>query len=209
MKKIILLSLLTIFFAIQIKAQNEWQKKDRQDIMDDGLSLIKKYDNIPQDKQKLIAKCYMDAITSTYTVEKYKNLIYYELETLKKNTIDKCAKDNGFDLEATKTEIKKVESPKVDSTEAKATKENLIGHWKDDESEFWLFETGDYKMQYNNGKSAKGTWVLNGEQLILNKEKFLGQSEKVFKILIYTKNKFVYQSLKDKSDTFTAVRVTK
>ena len=39
-------------------------------------------------------------------------------------------------------------------------RKNLEGHWKDEESEFWLFETGDFKMVKQDGSSSKGTWKI-------------------------------------------------
>ncbi len=107
-----------------------------------------------------------------------------------------------------KKEEVKIEQPKIaDNSEVPATKENLVGHWKDENSEFWLTDYGDYKMQYNDGKTAKGTWKVDNNQLDLYKDKLFGKSEKLFKILIFTKDKFVYQSLKNKADTFTAKKI--
>jgi hypothetical protein len=93
------------------------------------------------------------------------------------------------------------------NVEVSVTTGNLVGHWRDENSEFWLFETGDYRMSYVNGKSVKGTWKAVDGQLLLYKDRLFGASEKVFTILLFTKQKFVYQSLNKKSDTFTAVKV--
>ena len=127
-----------------------------------------------------------------------------EVKKIRETTLTLCSKNLSLELSEQKTETPKTE---VKNSEIFPTKENLTGHWKDDESDFWLFETGDYKIQYYNGKSAKGNWKINGDLLSLYKDKFIGKSEKNFKILIYTNDKFVYQSLKSKSDTFTAKRV--
>lgn len=199
MKKIILLSCI-IISSITTNAQNSvWAKNDRQNVMDEGISLLSKSENISKDKKEIIGKCYMDFITTTYKLEQYKNLIDYELKTLQKTTITKCAKDIGFDISEPKEESKKLET---------VTKENIVGHWKDDECEFWLRENGNYEMNYfSGGKTAKGTWTVGNNQLNLYKDKFIGKSEKLFKILIFTEDKFVYQSLKKKADTFTATRI--
>ena len=210
MKKTILLYLLTLLLAATTNAQSTvWTKDDRNNIYNDCMSYLGKYQNLTTEQKESICLCNLDEITKKYNKQDYQNKIDIEIKKIRETLLTLCAKTIGVELSEQKKEEPKVEPKKTETSEMKATKENLNGHWKDDESEFWLFETGDYKMQYNDGKTAKGTWKIDGDQLSLYKEKLLWSSEKVFKILIFTTDKFVYQSLKSKSDTFTATRVKK
>lgn len=208
MKTKLLFFLITNFFLVRIYSQNtDWTKDDRTNIYNECLSYITKYSSLTNEQKKTISKCYLEQITKKYDKKNYQNLIEVEIQDIRESTLSLCAKSAGAELSDQKKEEPKSEPKKIEITEPKANKITLTGHWKDDESEFWLFETGDYKMVYNNGKSSKGTWKIDNDLLSLFKEKFLGSSEKNFKILIFTENKFVYQSVKSKSDTFTAHRI--
>jgi hypothetical protein len=184
-----------------------WTKEDRNNIYDDCMSYIGKYKNLNTDQRESISLCYLNEITKQYTKQEYQNKIDIEIKKIRESTLSLCSKNLGIDLSEQKKEEPIVVQPKEDNTELEVTKENLKGHWKDENSEFWLFETGDYKMQYGDGKEAKGTWKVDNNQLTLYKEKLLTTSEKTYKILIFTKDKFVYQSIKSKEDTFTATRI--
>ena len=206
-KSISIIAVLTAFGLTSVAQTFDWTKDDRNNIYNDCMGYIGKYQNLTTEQKESISICYLDEITKKYSKKDYQNKIDIEIKKIRETTLTLCSKNIGIELSDQKKEEPKVEPKKTETSEMKATKENLIGHWKDDESEFWLFETGDYKMQYNDGKTAKGTWKLDGDQLSLYKEKLLWSNEKVFKILIFTTDKFVYQSLKSKSDTFTATRV--
>jgi hypothetical protein len=130
------------------------------------------------------------------------------LRRIKSATIIQCAKNIGADLNKPieiKKEEKATEPPKV--LENKATRKNLEGHWKDEESEFWLFETGDFKMTKMDGRSSKGTWKIDGDVLTLYHDKMFGTCQKDFKILMFTADKYVYQSTKNKRLTFTVAKI--
>ena len=208
MKKTILLYLLTSLLAVQGFAQsNEWTKDDRNNIYNDCMGYIGKYQNLSTEQKESISLCYLDEITKKYTKKDYQSKIDIEIKKIRETTLTLCSKNIGIELSETKKEEPKKEEPKKETTSSNPTKEMLTGHWKDENSEFWLFETGDYKMQYADGKTAKGTWKIDGDQLNLYKDKLFGTSEKVFKILVFTNDKFVYQSIKSKKDTFTATRI--
>jgi len=198
---------LLLFCTILIAQNNIWTKDDRNNVYNECYSYIGKYPNLSNDQKEALSICFLDEITKTYTKQEYLNKIDVELRKIKETTLTLCSKSLGFDLSEKKKEDIKIEPPKDENKELPASKENLIGHWKDDNSDFWLFETGDYKMQYSDGKSAKGSWKVDSNLLTLYKDKFIGKSEKIFKILIFTKNKFVYQSMKKKEDTYTAIRI--
>ncbi|MBK8627538.1 MAG: hypothetical protein IPN86_18820 [Saprospiraceae bacterium] len=208
MKKTILLYLLTSLLAVKTNAQStDWTKDDRNNIYNDCMGYIGKYQNLTTEQKESMSICYLDEITKKYTKKDYQNKIDIEIKKIRETTLTLCSKNLGLELSETKKEEPKKEEPKKETTSSNPTKEMLTGHWKDENSEFWLFETGDYKMQYADGKTAKGTWKIDGDQLNLYKDKLFGTSEKVFKILIFTNEKFVYQSIKSKKDTFTATRI--
>jgi hypothetical protein len=205
MTKIILTTTLTFLFAANVNSQNKWTKDDRNNLYSDCMSNISKYNTATNEQKESVCICFIDEISKKYPKDEYQAKIDAETKRIREATLIQCSKTTGIELGEKKAEVK-IEN---NNAELPVTKENIVGHWKDENSEFWLFETGDYKMQYNDGKSAKGTWKVDNNQLDLYKDKLFGKSEKLFKILIFTKDKFVYQSLKKKADTFTATRVQK
>jgi hypothetical protein len=208
MKRTILLYLLTFLLTVQGFAQsNEWTKDDRNNIYNDCMGYIGIYQNLTNEQKESISLCYLGEVTAKYTKKEYQSMIDIEIKKIRETTLTLCSKNLGIELSETKKEEIKKEETKKETTSSNPTKEMLIGHWKDENSEFWLFETGDYKMQYADGKTAKGTWKIDSDQLNLYKDKLFGTSEKVFKILVFTNDKFVYQSIKSKKDTFTATRI--
>jgi hypothetical protein len=202
MKKIILTTTLISANLIVFGQTNTWGKSDRNLIYEECLAhLTTDYKSLSQDQRETISLCYLDEITAKYNKDDYQAKIDAELKRIKSATIIQCAKNIGADLNKPIVEEKKPEPVKV--AENKATRQNLQGHWKDEESEFWLFETGDFKMVRLNGTSSKGTWKIDGDVLTLYHDKMFGTSQKDFKILMFTEDKFVYQSTKNKRLTFT------
>lgn len=207
MKKAIGVLFFIFCIVFNSNAQNDnWLKTDNENLFSDCKSYTSKYTALTEEQRESLCMCYYKEINKKYSKSEYQAMLDIEVKRIREATISQCAKNSSYELSDKKEEAK-ADPKKDESSVLKPTKENLIGHWKDDEADIWLFETGDYKIQYNSGKSAKGTWKIDGEQLSLYKEKMLWSSEKVFKILIFTTDKFVYQSLKSKSDTFTATRV--
>jgi hypothetical protein len=208
-----ILFLVMLTLTVKLTAQtNTWLKDDRNNIYNDCMSYLGKYPNINTEQRENLSLCYLDDITKKYTKVDFQSKIEIEIKKIRETTLTLCAKNLGLELTETKKETPvsvepPKETPKKEEMSTVPKKELLIGHWKDENSEFWLFETGDYKMQYTDGKDAKGTWKIDGDQLTLYKDRFLGTSEKVFKILVFTNLKFVYQSIKNKKDTFTAVKI--
>lgn len=213
MKQMLLLSTLSILASYQGFAQsNEWTRDDRNNIYQDCMGYIGKYQDLTIDQKESISLCFLDEITKKYTKKDYQHKIDVEIKKIKETSLTICSKNLGIELSETKKEIPKQEIVKKEEVKKEIpsgnpSKEMLMGHWKDENSEFWLFETGDYKMQYSDGKTAKGTWKIDGDQLNLYKDKLLGTNEKVYKILVFTNTKFVYQSIRNKKDTFTAQRM--
>jgi hypothetical protein len=196
------LSIFVLFTTVLLAQNDDWTKDDRSNIYNDCMGYIGKFPNLTQDNKESLSLCYLDEITKKYSKKEYSLKIDVEIKKIRESTLSICAKNLGLDL----SEYKK-EEPKKEVNSSVISKENLIGHWKDDASEFWLFETGDYKIQYADGKTAKGTWKLDGDQLSFYKEGFFSISEKTYKILMFTIEKFVYQSITNKKHTFTALRV--
>lgn len=186
-------------------SQSKWSKDDRNILYSECMSNIAKYTTINADQKESVCLCYIEEISKKYQKEEYQAKIDAELKRIRESTLTQCSKNTGVDL------VEKKEEPKVETSkpinESNITKEAILGHWKDDNSEFWLFETGDYKMQFNDGGVLKGTWKIENNLLSFYKEKLFGTSEQAYKILMFTPEKFVYQSIRHKSDTFTAVKV--
>ena len=82
--------------------------------------------------------------------------------------------------------------------EEKPNKTNLIGHWEDEESDFYLNPDGSVTITFNYDKShEKGTWTITGDMLELHiPRKLLGAKDKEFKIFGFQKDQFFYQSQK-------------
>ena len=208
MKNIFFPCLLILLLATISNAQStDWTKSDNENLFSDCKSYISKYVSLTDEQRESLCMCFYKDINKKYSKAEFQAMLDIETKRIKESTINQCATNSSYKLFEQKKEEPKPEPKKTEPSEMKATKENLTGHWKYDEGEFWLFETGDYRMDYNDGKKAKGTWKLDGDQLSLYKDKLLGSSEKIFKILLFTTDKFVYQSLKSKSDTFAATRV--
>jgi hypothetical protein len=62
-------------------------------------------------------------------------------------------------------------------------------------------------MVKQDGSSSKGTWKIDGDVLTLYHDKMFGTSQKDFKILMFTPEKFVYQSTKNKKATFAVEKL--
>jgi hypothetical protein len=202
------LSTILISATLGLFAQNNtWSKNDRNMIYEDCLaSLTTDYKSLTQEQKETISLCFLNEITEKYKKDDYQAKIDAELRRIKSSTIIQCAKNIGAELnKAVVQEAKSPEPVKVD--ENKPTRKNLEGHWKDEESEFWLFETGDFKMVKQDGSSSKGTWKIDGDVLTLYHDKMFGTSQKDFKILMFTPEKFVYQSTKNKKATFAVEKL--
>ncbi len=200
-----------VILLLQISASGQdysWTKNDRSLLYEECLSIMNsEYKNLTLDQKETISLCYLGEITTKFSKNDYQSKIDAELKRIRSAVIIQCAKNIGVDLSKPNIQLeeKKPETPKVDYS--KPTKENLIGQWKDEESEFWLFETGDFKMVKIDGSSSKGTWKIDGDVLTLYHDKLLGTSQKDFKILMFSQSKFVYQSTKNRRDTFTVSRI--
>ena len=191
------------------KPQNlPWSRGDRSILYEECMSFLHtKHNDLSQELKETLSLCFMQYISEKYTRDDYHSKIDAELKRIKSAALTECSKNNGIVIDQPKAEVKAVTEAKT--PEDKPTKENLRGHWKDEESEFWLFETGDFKMNRNDGSTSKGSWKIDGMLLTLYHDKMFGTRQKDFKILLYSENKFVYQSVKNKKETFTVERIIK
>lgn len=201
MKRNITLILVILLSQVH-QGQTKWTKDDRNNLYSDCMSIISSYNATSKEQKESVCLCYIDEISKKHSKDEYQAKIEIEIKRIREATLELCTKHTGIEL-TNKTESSTINN----NSEINATKETITGHWKDENSEFWLFESGDYKMQYLDGKTAKGTWKTDNAQLDLYKDKLFGTSEKHYKILIFTHDKFVYQSLKNKAETFTAIRI--
>ena len=181
-----------------------WTKGDRENVYSECIGNMGKYENVTKEQKESFCICYLTEATKIAKVA-YDNMIEIELKKFKETTMISCSKSLGIDLNASPmVEEKKTESKSEISRDA------ILGHWRDDESEFWLEDSGNYTIVYNGGKRNKGTWSLDGALLMLQKDKALGliKSEKTFKILMFASDHFVFTSISGK-DTHNAYRVIK
>lgn len=203
MKKNILTTALIISTQFIFGQDNIWGKSDRNLIYEECLAhLTTEYKSLSLEQRETMSLCYLNEITAKFNKNEYQSKIDAELRRIKSSTIIQCAKNIGAELNKKEEEVEPV---KV--VENKATRQNLQGHWKDEESEFWLFETGDFKMVKMDGSSSKGTWKIDGDVLTLYHDKMFGTSQKDFKILMFSSEKFVYQSTKNRRNTFTVEKL--
>jgi hypothetical protein len=209
MKQTILISLLAFVLTFNTNAQsNGWTKDDNNNTFNNCVSYLGKYANLTTEQKETIANCYQEEICKTYTKQDYQSKTDYAIKQITETTINLCSNKLGIPLQAQKKEETKVEVKKADTLELKPTKENLIGDWKDEESEFSLFKTGDFvRTETDGGKKSKGTWKIDGDVLTLYFEKTLLTKQKDYKILMFAKDKFIYQSVKNKRDTYTVTRI--
>jgi hypothetical protein len=208
MKKIILTTALITANLIVFGQANTWAKSDRNLIYEECLAhLTTEYRSLTLEQRETISLCYLNEITAKYNKDDYQSKIDAELRRIKSSTIIQCAKNIGADLNKPVAVVEEKKPEPVKVAENKATRQNLQGHWKDEESEFWLFETGDFKMVKMDGSSSKGTWKIDGDVLTLYHDKMFGTSQKDFKILMFSEDKFVYQSTKNRKNTFTVDKI--
>lgn len=204
MKALILLLLITLNSLAIYTQTSDWTKDDRNNVYQESMSALTSYNNITTEQKESISLCFLDAITEKYTKKDYLAKIEVEIKRIREATINQCAKNIGVEL--TSNEI--ITETKIEQTEITPTKESLTGHWKDDNSEFWLFETGDYKIIFDGGGAATmGTWRVNGNVLTVTYQGVFSTKESISQILVFTKDKFVYQDLGKGGETWTAVRI--
>ena len=193
-----------IFSNIAYSQNSDWQKDDRNNVYNDCMSNTTKYKSATEEQRQSVCLCYMDEITNKFKKSEYNSKIDIEIKRIRESTISQCAKNTGVTLTEELPVAEKNVTAEV--SENKPTKENLVGHWKESDGEFWLFETGDFKLTKFVGSTSKGTWKLNEETLTLYNDKRFGTVQD-FKILMFSKDKFVYQSVNNRKNTNTVERV--
>ena len=92
MKKTILLYLLTSLLAVKTNAQStDWTKDDRNNIYNDCMGYIGKYQNLTTEQKESMSICYLDEITKKYTKKDYQNKIDIEIKKIRETNREKSA----------------------------------------------------------------------------------------------------------------------
>lgn len=185
----------SIFIALfllqsQLHAQTKWDKNATTALEDECIAyLSKNYKQLDENSKETISLCFSKEMKLKYpSREDYTSLSDRELNRIKNTYILQCAK-TSLGIELRVPEVKLEEKP---------NKDNLIGHWQDDESDFYLNPDGMVSITFNDDNNKeKGTWTIEGDILTLkiNRRSF-GKKEKVYQIFDFTKDKFLYQSQK-------------
>ncbi len=181
-----------------------WSRDDRSSIYLECTSLLGQYPQLTVEQKESIGLCYLDELTKKYSKADYQAKIDIEVRRIRESTLLQCVKHLGISIDAP---APVEEKPVPQYGEVTPSKENLMGHWKNDESEFWLIGNGDYRMDYFSGKRETGTWRISDNNLDFYKKRLIGVAEKRFRILLQTNRKFVYQSQDDLSKTLIANRL--
>lgn len=198
MKYVLLISTLNIGIQCVTSGQNKWSKSDRNILYDNCISIVSKNKELTKEQSESVCLCYIDEVSNKYSSEDYQTKIDIEVKRIQEATIAQCAKNIG------------IESNFIDETNTTdiiITKENIKGHWKDDQCEFWLNDDNTYTMKYMDGKSSRGTWNISNNQLNLFQKGILSKREREYTIIDWSKNKFIYQSDSRKSKAQKAIRV--
>jgi len=189
MKRLFLSLVLIPVFNLAI-GQTKWDKSSTTALEDDCISFLSKsYKNLDDNQKETIAICFSKEIKSKYpSKEDYDNLSEREGARIKNTYILQCAKTSlGIELKAPEVKV-----------EEKPNKENLIGHWEDEESDFYLNPDGGVSITFHDDNShEKGTWNITGDILSLHiPRKLLGAKDKEYQIFNFQKDQFLYQSQK-------------
>lgn len=196
----IILSVLCINSWSLIFAQTQqakWTKEDRNKLFDECYENTKK-NKMSNEQKESICLCFIDEISKKYPKEEYEAKIKIELTRIHEVTLAQCSKNIGISASNNNIDAKKT-----------VNTNDLYGQWDDGNSKFWLYEGGDFKLSYNNGKTVRGTWILTANKLTLYRDKLIGKSEKSFDIMLYTHDAFVYKSTDRKQQSYTVNRIVK
>ena len=176
--------------ATPVKAN--WKKEDKDAIYKSCLTYISKvHKQIDKETVENICLCQCKKITNLDR-EEYGAMLEIEKKRTTMSSLNDCANASGIDL----SQPSEPTSVKTD----KPSTESLKGHWKDkkEDTEFWLNDGGNFTM-IKGGKRSNGTWRVTGEILTLYFDKLFGTKERSYEILMFSAEKFVYQSQKNGS----------
>ena len=201
---LLLLAFLIGIHSLAFGQTSSWSREDRGNVYYDCTTLLNQHPQLTAEQKESIGLCYLDELTKKYSKAEYQAKIDIEVRRIREAILTQCVKHLGISLESP---APVEEKPKPQDGEVTPNKENLLGHWKNDESEFWLVGNGDYRMDYFSGKRENGTWRISDNNLDFYKDRLFGVKEKRFKILLQTSGKFVYQSQEDLAKTLTAIRL--
>lgn len=203
MKTILSILVLFLLNSVSFGQVGTWGKSDRDNVYNDCMSFLgSNYKHLSNDQKETISLCFLDQVTSKFTKETYQAKIEVELKRLRSATIGECAKTHGIEL------IMPVVSAEPQKAKSdKPNKDNLTGHWKEkhEDREFWLNDGGNFTMMYE-GKRSNGTWKIDDDKLTLYFDRMFGTKQMDYEILMFSDDKFVYQSKKN-GETYTVSKI--
>lgn len=184
----------------------DWAKADRAVLYENCMESDRIIGLSNENQQESICLCFLDELTKKYSKKEYSMKIEIETERIQLAIQTQCATNMGLELNKTlaKTGQKEVIiSNKTTSTpkqkeDFKPSQLNLLGHWRDENSDFWIKESGDYIIVFDMGLIEEGKWYLTGNRFLTNGE---------YKILSQESDVFVYQSIEGGNQTFKAERI--
>ena len=140
-----------LLFTTSIWSQNDWTKTDRNNIYEEFISELQKYETVSDDQKESIGLCCLESITEKYSKSVYSNKIEVELKRIKESTIDQCTKNIGVELSS-------ISSNNESSSESMeglfVNREKLIGSWKTDQKMTIVFnENGTFLKTYNDNET--------------------------------------------------------
>lgn len=178
------------------KKGEAWTREARTSLYNNCLNKLGSlYSSVSEQDRKTISQCYMTEVEGKYKKSDFEAKIDIELEQIFESTVELCAQKAGVRL-----------NKKIDKKAGLARKD-LVGNWDSEAGRFYLYNSGEYTMNYLGKKKAeRGTWALTGTVLRLNKK---GKAKKgrEFKINLYAGESFTFQDLKKRKRVYTANKI--
>jgi len=133
---------------------SEWTKDDKSSFYNDIVAILNNYDLTQQEKEK-IGLCFVNEISSRYSMLQLKSMIDAELKKIKNDYLRKC-------LDSFSIKLKKDNNNKLD-------KKTLIGCWQSYDFTLCFFDNGSIEKRLDKGifKKSHGKWFLESEKIIL------------------------------------------
>lgn len=145
-----LITLLISSISLSLYSQSAiWTKDDRNNIYDDCMSYITKYNFTTKEQKESISLCYISEVTKKYTKLEFQAMIDIEVKRIKESVIDQCAKNIGVDLKIQQNK-EDLEQKKVGQIKKNIpTKSGLVGKWKTaDNATLEFKDDGSYIKKY-------------------------------------------------------------
>lgn len=145
-----LITLLISSISLSLYSQSAiWTKDDRNNIYDDCMSYITKYNFTTKEQKESISLCYISEVTKKYSKLEFQAMIDIEIKRIKESVIDQCAKNIGIDLKAQQNN-EDLDQKKISQIKKNIpTKAGLVGKWKTADNAIFDFkEDGSFIKKY-------------------------------------------------------------